>query len=133
MSRNVLLALLMIALIAGLTLAGDDGLERYRQALDEFYAGRYQEAEAAFITIYRTRPDVCRDHTDEACEKHGGEHDFREHFHSDKELMAYAREFVARKDAARRRRSRAAKNAWKRRRAAAGTVSPARHGARRPS
>jgi len=83
--------------------------------------------------IYRTRPDVCRDHTDEACEKHGGEYDFREHFRNENDLMAYAREFLARKEASRGRRSRAAKNAWKRRRAAAGLASPARQDARRSS
>jgi len=72
--------------------------------------------------IYNTRPDICRDHTDDVCEKYGGEYDFREHFRSEKELVAYARAFLARKEASRRRRSRAARKAWKKRRAAAGTA-----------
>jgi len=83
--------------------------------------------------IYRRRPDICRDHTAEICERHGDEYDFREHFHNEKELMAYAREFLARREASRKRRSRAAKNAWRRRRATATAASPARRGARRSS
>ena len=83
--------------------------------------------------IYDARPDVCRDHTDEACEEHGGEYDFREHFRNEEALMAYARAFLARKEASRSNRSRAAKDAWQRRTASAGTGSPARRRARRPS
>ncbi len=68
--------------------------------------------------VYSRRPQICRDHTLEVCEKSEEPYDFREHFFTAKQLQSYARKFLARKEAIRRRRSRAAKRAWRRRRAA---------------
>ena len=44
-------------LAGGLSLAADDVAAMYKKALADFNAGRYAEAEAAFLTIYRTHPD----------------------------------------------------------------------------
>lgn len=69
--------------------------------------------------VYDRRPEICRRHNEEVCEKDGTPYTFREHFFSEKELMAYARKHLARLAETRRRRSEAAKRAWRRRKAAA--------------
>lgn len=64
---------------------------------------------------YDRRPEICRDHNDGVCEKNGVPYDFREQFSTPEELMAYAEKFLARREAARTRRSLAAKRVWKQR------------------
>ena len=66
--------------------------------------------------IYSVRPEICRVHTDEICEKDEANYDFREHFFTVEELTAYARKFLDRKEEVRRTRSVAAKRSWQRRR-----------------
>lgn len=45
--------------------------------------------------VYRTRPQICRDHTDEVCEKNDDGYDFKEHFFTVRQLKAYARKHLA--------------------------------------
>ena len=66
--------------------------------------------------IYSVRPDICRVHTNEICEKDDSRYDFREHFFTVEALMDYARRFLDRKEEVRRKKSMAAKRAWQRRR-----------------
>jgi Fe-S-cluster containining protein len=44
--------------------------------------------------MYRSRPQICRDHTDEVCEKNDKEYDFKEHFFTVRQLKAYARKHL---------------------------------------
>ena len=74
--------------------------------------------ENGLCKVYDSRPHICRDHTEAVCEKGETRYDFREHFFTADELEAYARRFMARREASRRRRSLAAKRAWNRRRLA---------------
>ena len=55
--------------------------------------------------IYEQRPRICRGYSTDNCDYHGGEYDYEKLFTSGEQLMAYAREKLARK---RRKRSRAA-------------------------
>jgi len=61
--------------------------------------------------VYASRPEICRVHTDAVCEKHEANYDFREHFFTVEQLMAYAERYLARREEVRRTRSVAAKRA----------------------
>ncbi|NIA21151.1 MAG: YkgJ family cysteine cluster protein [Anaerolineaceae bacterium] len=46
---------------------------------------------------YEKRPKICRDHTDEVCERNEGPYDFKKHFFKAKELRAYAKKVLAKR------------------------------------
>jgi len=55
--------------------------------------------------IYKKRPEICQDHTDEVCETNEGPYDFKKHFFKATELRTYARKFLARKKKKKKRKS----------------------------
>lgn len=65
--------------------------------------------------IYKRRPTICRNHGHDVCERNDDGYDFREHFHDEHELMAYAAIFLRRRKEQSQRRSEAARKAWARR------------------
>jgi hypothetical protein len=58
MRRHALLIALLIAAVAGAVFAADEMLALYKKALADFYAGRFEEAEAQFLTVYRSKPEA---------------------------------------------------------------------------
>lgn len=66
--------------------------------------------------IYHRRPPICRNHGFDVCERNDDGYDFKEHFHDEHQLMAYAEKFLRRRAAQARRRSEAAVKAWATRR-----------------
>lgn len=75
--------------------------------------------EDGLCRVYSVRPDICRVHNNEICEKDDANYDFRAHFFTVEELMTYAQRFLERKEEVRRTRSVAAKRARQRRRSPA--------------
>lgn len=89
--------------------------------------------EDGMCTVYSRRPDICREHNDEICEKGDEEYGFREHFLTVEALKDYAARALARRDEVQRRRSEAARLAWRRRKASGGAADEVGGPAGRPN
>ena len=106
-----------------------EGVSIFIDADGDWYVNMRSRCEALgddhLCAVYHERPEICRVHNQDVCERNDEDYDFKEHFFTLAELRAYAEKFLARREELRRRRSQAARRAWQRRRASSGDASPA--------